>query len=262
MLLKTIVCSGVNEKNKIDEAVDFLKKYPNVEFGVQCSPKKAGFGTERFDWLEALTTALDEAQINGRVALHLNEGFAVSFADGIVPDEVSSILSKTSAIGRLQLNFKLGREVFENGRIAPNLSKLQSAIEQVDGHKLIMSASKANLPLIAKMHHRKMKFDALFDDSFGEGLLPKSRQEPLFDDVFQGYAGGISPENVACELEKIAKVATGAVFIDAEGKLKDTGVFSIEKAEQYVQNALLWHEQNPNQIQKAFFKSSPHDLIS
>jgi len=262
MFLKTIVCSGVNEKNEIDAAVAFLKKYPNVEFGVQCSPKKAGFGTERFKWLESLTARLDEAQIKNRVALHLNEGFAVSFADGTVPPEVVALLNSGSAIGRLQLNFKRGREVFENGRIAPDLLKLQSAIEQVAGHDVIMSASKANLPLISKMHHRKMKFDALFDDSFGEGLLPDERQAPLFDDVFFGYAGGLSPENVAGELEKIAKVASGAVFIDAEGKLKENGAFCFEKAERYVQNALLWREQNIKQTQKALLASSPYDLTS
>ena len=241
MFVKTIVCSGINEKNNIQEAVAFLKSYSSVEFGVQCSPKKAGRGSERLDWLEALTAKLDEEKLPNRIALHLNEGFVVSFCNGIVPPEISSLLDQTSAIGRLQLNFKIGREVFEDGQALPNIEKLKQAIGQTSKHNIILSASKPNLPLISKMHHQGMKFDVLFDDSFGEGILPEKRQEQLFDDVFHGYAGGLSDENVLQELEKISKVAAGSIFIDAEGKLKENGCFCFEKSQKYVSNALYWN---------------------
>ncbi|MBR6408877.1 MAG: hypothetical protein IKS23_01360 [Alphaproteobacteria bacterium] len=239
MQLNTIVCSGINEKNEIDEAVAFIKKYPSVEFGIQCSPKKAGFGTARYEWLKKLCLKLDEEKIKGRVALHLNEGFVISFCEGKIPDEVEKLLRESDAIGRLQLNFKIGREVFD-GKKVPDINKLSKSIDEVYGHQIIVSASEANLAFIQKMHYQGIKFDALFDDSFGEGILPKSRKAPLFDDVFQGYAGGISPENVAGELEKIRKVARNDVFIDAEGKLKENGAFSFEKAAKYVQNAFSW----------------------
>ncbi len=241
MFLKTVVCSGVNEKNDIQETILFLKKHPNLELGVQCSPKKAGYGTDRFEWLKELTSKLDQENIIGRIALHLNEGFAVSFCSGNIPKEVLYLKKHSSAVGRLQLNFKIGREIFENEQIAPDIQKLKKSIEQLSDHRVIVSASKTNLPFIYKMHHQGIQFDALFDDSFGEGVLPEKRQKPLFDDVFQGYAGGISPENVTQELQKIAKVAVGNVFIDAEGKLKENGTFSFEKAEKYVQNALSWN---------------------
>ena len=89
MFLKTIVCSGINEKNDIDDAIEFLKKHENAEFGVQCSPRKAGYQTPRFEWLKELLCKLDEQKIEKRVALHLNEGFVVSFCDGEIPDEIS-----------------------------------------------------------------------------------------------------------------------------------------------------------------------------
>ena len=79
MFLKTIVCSGINEKNDLTDAIEFLKKYPHTEFGVQCSPRKAGYGTARFDWLKELLSKLEREKIESRVALHLNEGFVVSF---------------------------------------------------------------------------------------------------------------------------------------------------------------------------------------
>ncbi|MBR2299621.1 MAG: hypothetical protein IJ870_03500 [Alphaproteobacteria bacterium] len=241
MQLKTIVCSGVNEKNDVSQAIQFLKQYPNVEFGVQCSPKKAGFGTKRYTWLKELCSRLDEQRIKGRVALHLNEGFVTTFCEGKVPDGLAELLKESKAVGRLQLNFKIGREVFGTKKV-PDIHLLSKAIDEVQGHQVIVSASEANLVYIKKMYYQGLKFDVLFDDSFGEGILPDTRKKPLFDDVLQGYAGGISPENVAGELEKIAKVASGNVFIDAEGKLKEDGAFSFEKAAEYVKNAMNWQQ--------------------
>ncbi len=241
MFLKTIVCSGINEKNDIDEAVRFLKNYPCVEFGVQCSPKKAAYQTPRFEWLQELTAKLNEQKIKNRIALHLNEGFVVSFCEEKIPSEIDELLKNGDAIGRLQLNFKIGRETF-NGKVAPDFEKLQNAVYSVSSHSIILSASQTNLPFIQMAHHRGMKFDVLFDDSFGEGILPDAQKPPLFEDAFQGYAGGLSPENITQELDKIGKVAKSTVFIDAEGKLKENGSFSFQRASMFVQNALNWNK--------------------
>ena len=236
MFLKTIVCSGVNEKNDINNAIEFLKKHKNVEFGVQCSPRKAGYHTPRFEWLKELLCKLNEQRIENKIALHLNEGFVVSFCDGKVPDEISDLLGIGGTVGRLQLNFKIGRETFASGNI-PDIKTLEKTMQTVAPHPIILSASQPNLPFIHKAHHQGLRFDVLFDDSFGEGVAPDTRQAPLFDTVFQGYAGGLSPENIGEELAKIRKVANGAVFIDAEGKLKQDGHFCFTKAERFVQNA-------------------------
>ena len=244
MFLKTIVCSGINENNDINDAVEFLKKYKNAEFGVQCSPKKAGYQTPLFEWLKELLSKLNEQKIEKKVALHLNEGFVVSFCDVKVPDEISDLLSIENAVGRLQLNFKIGRETFALGAV-PNIKTLQKTMQPISSHPIILSASQPNLPFIHKAYHQKTKFDVLFDDSFGEGIAPDVRQPPLFEDVFQGYAGGLSPENVAEELRKIGKIAKGSIFIDAEGKLKQDGSFSFDKAEKFVQNALISQDITP-----------------
>ncbi len=237
MLLKTIVCSGINENNDINDALAFLKYYKNVEFGVQCSPKKAGYQTARFDWLKEFLFKANAQKIEHKIALHLNEGFVVSFCDGRVPDEISELLDTGKAVGRLQLNFKITREVFASGHV-PDMNTLQKTIKTVAPHRIILSASQPNLSFICKAHHLGVHFDALYDDSFGEGIMPDMRKPPLFADVFQGYAGGLSPENVAQELIKIQNVATGPVFIDAEGKLKQDGLFCFDRAEKFVCNAL------------------------
>lgn len=243
MFLKTVVCSGINENNDLNDAIEFLKKYKNAEFGVQCSPRKAGYHTPRFDWLKELLHKLNEHKIENKVALHLNEGFVVYFCDGKVPDEVSDLLTIGKTVGRLQLNFKIGREVFASGNI-PNIKTLEQTIKMVGLHPIILSASQPNMAFIQKAYHRGMKFDVLFDDSFGEGVAPDMRKPPMFNDLLQGYAGGLSPENITEELAKIAKVAKGNIFIDAEGKLKQDCRFSFERAEKFVQNASDFYRQN------------------
>lgn len=252
MFLKTIVCSGINEKNDVNEAVRFLEDHPCVEFGIQCSPRKASYQTPRLEWLQELTAKLGEKQIKGRIALHLNEGFVTSFCEGMVPPEIIELLNNDDTIGRLQLNFKIGRETF-GGKTVPDLIKLQDTINSVPMHRIILSASQPNLPFIQKAYHQGMKFDVLFDDSFGEGILPDKRRPPLFEDLFQGYAGGLSPENIVQELNKISQVAKKCVFIDAEGKLKDNNSFSFEKAEKFVQNAMSWNKLHlPNHHHEIF----------
>ena len=247
MFLKTVVCSGINEKNDINNAIEFLKKHKNVEFGVQCSPKKAGYQTPRFEWLKELLYKLNEQKIENRIALHLNEGFVVSFCDGKLPDEIFELLKVGQTVGRLQLNFKIGREFFSSLNV-PDIKTLGKTMHAVESHPIILSASQPNLPFIHKAYHRGMKFDVLYDDSFGEGVCPGIRKPPLFKDVFQGYAGGLSPENVVDELMKIGQVAKGAVFIDAEGKLKQDGYFNFDRADKFVQNTVSSQKKNTQSI--------------
>ena len=62
--------------------------------------------------------------------------------------------------------------------------------------------------------------EVLFDSSHGAGVL--SKLWPKSKSAFEcGYAGGLSPENVLEENEKIAKAADGiAYWIDMEGKVR------------------------------------------
>ena len=39
MFLKTVVCSGINEKNDINDAIEFLKKHQNVSHKIHCLTK-------------------------------------------------------------------------------------------------------------------------------------------------------------------------------------------------------------------------------
>ena len=61
-----------------------------------------------------------------------------------------------------------------------------------------------------------------------------------------GYAGGMSPENVTENLNKISAVTPRdyATWIDAEGRLMKPGTrqFDIDRAHQYIKKALAWQD--------------------
>ena len=105
-------------------------------------------------------------------------------------------------------------------------------------HRFILSYNDANAQFINAFYaYNGAVFDCLYDESFGEGIVPEVRKSPAFSDVMQGYAGGLSVDNVANELSKIAAVLPNKVpfYIDAEGKLKgEDGHLSLEKCRQFV----------------------------
>ena len=78
----------------------------------------------------------------------------------------------------------------------------------------------------------------LYDSSFGEGITPTQRAAPVFADVYQGYAGGLSPDNVMDELNKI-----GALVPPGKFKGEDRHL-SLAKCNIFLQQASKWNKQN------------------
>ena len=113
-----------------------------------------------------------------------------------------------------------------------------------EDRRFILSYNEENKEFIHRLYSRGLRgFDVLYDSSHGEGVSAKEWRGPAFfdEEILQGYAGGLSPDNVANELTAIRKVLpyNRSFYIDAEGRLKgDDKHLSLEKCEQYVVNAL------------------------
>jgi len=244
MRLKTVTCSGANEYTDEMKLIELMQCFPMMEVGVQVSSKKASLGSPRYWWLMRLCGVLNERQsIDATVALHLNQDWVESFCKGAPPAPVDDWLQMKVGyrpfISRVQLNFKIGREE------KPDSFTLVETIKRYPNQRFILSYNEANAELINELHNRyRLQFDCLFDSSFGEGIIPDKRPEPVFADVFQGYAGGLSAENVALELKALAAIVPQEreIFIDAEGKLKgEDGYFSIKKCRKFIENAWHWN---------------------
>lgn len=241
MRLSTIVLSGANEHTDAQAIISLCKNCSYLaELGIQVSGEKAYYSSGRYWWLQLLCH-LATPDIN--IALHLNKDWVEDFCAGKIPPELETFLALSHPDGspkikRIQLNFKIGREK------KPGLYTLLSTMKRYARHDFILSYNDSNQDFIRQIRKSGFKIGALlYDSSFGEGIAPSKRPAPVFNDVYQGYAGGLSPDNVVAELEKIDTVVPPgkSFFIDAEGKLKgEDGHLSLEKCKIFLTRAYAW----------------------
>lgn len=242
MRLKTITFSGPNEFTDPKELVNLAVRFRKSEIGVQVSGKKASFATARYWWLFALYLYCLKERKTIALALHINGDWVEEFGQNEVAQELINLLNLlnfdgTPFVGRVQLNFKIGREK------TPDKEKLIAAMKRFPRQRFILSYNDDNAAFIKEIYNDGILFDLLYDSSHGEGVIPESYDKPVFPDVVQGYAGGLGADNVEEQLWKISKaVPIGRDFsIDAEGRLKgEDGHISLEKAEEYLKKASQW----------------------
>ena len=148
-------------------------------------------------------------------------------------------------IKRIQLN--MPRLAAEN----INADALAKVFHDFKNQEFIVQYNERTKSAIEKLNKTGAKFSILFDASGGNGILPEIWQKPVYENHPFGYSGGISPENVSQNLDKIQNV-TGKdyeTWIDAEGRLKSLALFDekplfdVENARAYVQNANRWMRQ-------------------
>lgn len=242
MFVEGITCSGIDERNSIPETVQFLKKFPGVELGVQCH--KRDF-EKRSAWLEGVGKACETYAIEPKIALHLNEKYALDFCENTFVENPVYLwlqreyLNGNPVISRVQINF-VSNPSSLYPTIIPNIEKLKKQIKSLNKQRVILPYSKESKDVIRALYH-KVPFDILFDESFGSGTVSQ-RQSPLFPDIYQGYAGGLGPDNILEELEKIAKLAHQDIFVDAESKLQEEKIFSFQKAEEFVSKIVQFNK--------------------
>ena len=239
----SVTCSGANEHTDISEMVELSLKYP-LEYGIQVSGKKCSFGTPRWFWINELHNYLLCEELVIDLALHLNQDWVEGFTSGEVPPELDKLLKMTDVddqplFKRVQLNFKIGREK------TPDADLLIRRIREYgENRRFIFSYNPENEAFIHKVYKEGLRdFDVLYDSSHGEGIASAKYLPPAFydEDILQGYAGGLSPDNIKEAINKIMKVVPyrRGFFVDAEGKLKGAdGHLSLQKCERFVKRAL------------------------
>ena len=240
MVLKYITCSGANEHTNIDDLLALAKEYPMMEIGIQVSDKKVTENPARFDWILALQEKVAAQKLTPNIALHVNGNWVQQFASRAMIPELDYFLSLNNGhkgwlVNRLQINFLIGNDY----RI--DFGRFCQAMTDRAPRPIVLPYNNRNAVFVKKIYNKSIKFDCLYDISHGEGVLPKQQQAPVFKDCLQGYSGGLSADNVAEQLKKLSFVVKSkrAIYIDAEGKLKDSnGHLDLQKCEAFIKNAL------------------------
>ena len=245
MRVKFVKMSGTNETTDIKKLAALLACYPFAEIGVQVNEKKCAESSERMYWIFSLASYLRSQTQVINAALHINPSWVEDFGQGLIVPELKTLLNMQNLYGcpffhRLQLNFRIGRDR------TPDAEKLMTLMKCYGSRRFILSFNESNAAFIRDLYNRGARFDLLFDSSHGEGIAPAHRPTSVFNNVLQGYAGGLSPENVAEVLDHIAEQEQlvpnfSGISIDAEGKLKnEQGVLDLERSAAYLKAADRW----------------------
>ena len=240
MNLEKITCSDMREYNEIDDIINLGKKYPMAEFAIQAHPSKFSAYMPRYVWFDTLMHAAKMNNIN--LAMHVNAEWRTEICHGIIPYEIKRMWDLRRAngspvIGRVQININGGKESFRF-----YAKRVADIIRAYPDTEFIFQYTPKQRKRLNRLNDQNVPFAMLFDASGGCGVLPDTWRAPVYKNHKMGYSGGLSPENVVDNLNKINLVlpANYNTWIDAEGKLKDpdTKQFDIARAEMYIQNAI------------------------
>lgn len=254
MNLVKATMSGVNEMTDIRKLLEIMARYRFAEIGVQVNENKCNFGSRRYNWLHGLVVQANYQHQAVNAALHINPSWVEEFGQGYLVPELQQLLSLRNCLGnpffgRIQLNFKVGRDR------TPDIYRMFQLMQNYSTRRFILSYNDANAEIIEQIRDLSRGFavgiDLLFDDSHGEGIAPAKRKPIVYKDWVQGYAGGIGPHNVETVLDEIARLESkrhsyAGITIDAECKLKcSEGYVDLDRCIEYLQAVEYWMRHNP-----------------
>ena len=246
MNLEYITCSDMREYNEIDDIINLGKTYPMSEFAIQAHPSKFSGWMPRYVWFETLMHASRVNDVN--LAMHVNAEWRTEICRGNIPYEIKRMWDMRRdngkpVIGRVQININGGKDSFKF-----YANKVANIIRAYPDIEFIFQYTPRQRTRLNKLDRAGAAFSMLFDASGGRGISPRAWRAPVMPNHKMGYSGGLGPDNVFENLDKINLVvpAGDTIWIDAEGKLKDpeTKQFDVARAGKYIQNALRWMERN------------------
>jgi len=210
MILDRVTVTGADNSIHPKDLVDLSNRFPFVEWGILLS--KSQEGSKRFPTVEWIDRLLELAALEFPAGVTLSGHLCGSWVRDLCRGGNSFSIDRPGlahCFDRLQLNFHAeAHEINPDAFVAGlrNLEPEQGYIFQFDDvNNALMDAARL----------AGIQAAPLFDTSGGAGVLPGSWPKPVAD--YCGYAGGLSPDNLEEQLDRIAAVTPGArIWIDVE----------------------------------------------
>lgn len=218
--LTKVTVSGAGDSTYPHELIALAEEFPFVEFGIQLA-RGSKTGWSRFPsdgWLAKLVETCAGRGMN--FSGHICFAWVRELLRGRWPEREFTAIHKNfmseEMFQRWQINTHGEPHEVDYLKLPQILLKLQDNVQTV-----ILQQDGVNDEIVHYCNELELtNIAALFDTSHGAGDLPDEWPEPL-DGIQCGYAGGLSPGNVAGELAKIERVIGDAtIWIDAEGQLR------------------------------------------
>ena len=223
MKIKYVTITGIDERTDLKRLQELQNRFPFAEFGVLMS-EDWQFNGNRFPNPKPLFAQLADMNLN--LSLHLCGQLAIKAVKGYFYDAERIADGNLGIFRRCQLNLKAGGLFDEIRQLQPKDS-IQEIIVQMHSPELFVEFLKG---------HHPQGVSYLLDASGGTGT-----DTPIdivtSPDIHVGYAGGISPENVAAKLRILLEHPTDDVcWIDMETRVRTEDEWlDLDKVEQVLQ---------------------------
>lgn len=256
-ILDRVTVTGADNSVSRENMHEIQKRFPFVEWAILLSKSSEG-NRSRFPSLEWMCNLVIS---DNALGFNLSGHLCGKWIEDIVKGNWTFFEDRPQICGyfpRLQLNFHGQR------RIKPtNEKKMKKFVDGLQHHMIVDRTFTPNPQLIFQLDGVNNNLftaarcvenvDAVgfWDTSHGVGQSPES-WPTAYDNfllkeaglsTYQGYAGGLGPDNLQEQLERISEVCgDGPIWIDAETKLRsdDDQQFELEKVWQFLEIAEPW----------------------
>lgn len=235
MKIKQITFTGADDSINPEDLINISQEFPFVEWGILLS--KSSIETPRFPsmkWMDKLNELCDDHSLDEEIMLsgHLCGRWLRDWLIGVnsMPDFPLFSLFK-----RIQLNFHGGSQKVDE-------DKFFSILKSGEGKDFIFQIDEKNNELYRSAIQEGVNAYPFFDLSGGAGLLPEKWDTPL-DSKYCGYAGGLGPDNLDEQLEKINKIiGDRTIWVDMETKVRsdDNKKFDLDKVRSCISIVKEW----------------------
>jgi len=242
-ILNRVTITGADDSTRLDNLFTLSNKYPWVEWGILLSASSQS--RPRFPSLP-WTTEL-EARMRASVfkeKISTSGHLCGKWVRHICKGDWSSFTKEMPVwmmFKRLQLNFhSYLHKIKDKQAFIQGFKGLEE--EHPYPKQFIFQLDNVNNEIVDVAIKGGVDACPFFDLSGGVGTLP-DHWEKARENIYTGYAGGLSPENVTSQLEEIEKVCgEGPIWIDVETHVRtpDNRALDMEKVEAFLEAAKPW----------------------
>jgi hypothetical protein len=211
MRINKITFTGADDNTNIDDLIQIQEKYPFLEFGILIS-SKSGNRYPSENWIENLKDK------NLNLALHV----CGKHVRNILCDGVLYLPYDWFHRYQLNINFSATKT---------DITHSIDLLKKYENKKFIIQYNSANKIYINDLFKNKNdNVEILYDASGGRGSQIKTIEEPPYNGVYTGYAGGINVDNIETICKEIYNHKNNSlVWIDMESGVRTNDEFDLEK---------------------------------
>lgn len=237
MKIKYVTLTGADDSIDPADLIPLTEQYPFVEWAILFSQSKSG--VERYPSLDWVDELVDQVVPNRKI--NLSAHLCGKWCEDALKGEFTFLREEryAKAFNRIQLN--MGKDRLQLAvKSKPLIDAAMSRVPQP-----VIFGGNYKYIAVTGGFFEHTGFLPLFDASGGRGVETKEWPKPFLDSdgapIYCGYAGGLGPDNIAEEVQRIADAAGDmTIWIDMETKLRTGDKFDLEKCERVLQVTRPW----------------------